>query len=367
MHAHLAVALLPSSLAQTNNLLTYRNKRTTVRAQGTIPNCEHSLPSLQLNYAWTLVSATAAVPLDETAYPIQDISNALSTWNAFDPRVVDIPANRLQVGVRYEFTAAVVLRESPNFPVSGNVVVTTQLAGLDAVISGGNRVYSSATGFTLSGANSIDYDGFGAAGVPMQYAWTCLKEVGIFFSSGRCCACALHCDLVASLQGAPCETATGGAVTSSAQSLVVGPDTLAPGDYEFTLTVFTGNEESSMIPTLYRSAKAVTTVKLVAGTPPSLNIQPIPGKANPNSPPVLKATVAATPGDSIRNVQWVVLQGGEMLSAAKQVGRRNTTPGNTLPRNPRSSLRLDLLCFLPLNSAGLNCAVADAADRLAGF
>jgi hypothetical protein len=164
----------------------------------------------------------------------------------------------LQVGIVYVFRVTVSSTSGPAVSSSASVTVVVVPAGVRAALSGGDREVGTSSSWTLDGSGSEDVDR--VASEPLRYSWRCSipGDALCFSASGT----RLDSTALAVLSH-------GGQPNTVGPLLTVPADTLAVGQYTFTLTVAKG-ASGGLIPNHYREASASTTVTVVPGSPPTV-------------------------------------------------------------------------------------------------
>jgi hypothetical protein len=176
-----------------------------------------------------------------------------------NPRVLVLPAGSLAAATTYSFTVKGFMTDDPSVTNEATVVVQVGTQDLTAVIKGVKQAGRDVA-FALDGSGSQDPDETSGA---MLYSWQC---------SG-------------------CGTAFNSLVRTSV-TLSVPAQTLALGTHEITLTATKGS----------RTAVATTQVEVVAGAPPSVEIQPL-SKVKYNTDEKFVRIVGSV-GSAVASTEW---------------------------------------------------------------
>jgi hypothetical protein len=223
------------------------------------PQCTgHASSSLQMTTSWREVSGL----VDMSTWP------ALKDLSGGSPNVV-IPAYALVVGKSYEFEVTVTTvpqtTGAPTVSSKASVAVTVAPSPLVVEIAGGSSAeVGQGSSFTLDGSGSTDPDiQFGKGSIGVQFAWTCVDEEKRTKGLARTNT---TLPVVTTCLGAGGATLAGLAETTT--TVTFPANTFAiNSNFEFKLTIRKGT----------RTAHTTTRIRVVAGTPPVVDISTLPG------------------------------------------------------------------------------------------
>eukprot|EP01116_Phalansterium_solitarium_P015144 TRINITY_DN332_c1_g3_i4.p1 TRINITY_DN332_c1_g3~~TRINITY_DN332_c1_g3_i4.p1 ORF type:complete len:2233 (+),score=587.66 TRINITY_DN332_c1_g3_i4:108-6806(+) len=248
------------SILNANPLYVHRSETTTLQGDVQFSACASDRRAL---FQWRVWSGPPGVPVPAGS------------------RDFRIPAYTLQANKTYVFGLTALPAANVSFPPSqANITVVVLPSAPLAVISGGTRQISVDYNILLDASGSLNFDGDPSA---LSFSWTCVDQYG-----------------------APCVSTAGPVLDLPASSsFVKPPGTLAPGTYRFTVKVtYAGLSDTASV-LLY----------VVAGTPPSVRIAPLPTrKANPSQKLVLQGSATSPRPGSQLLYSWSVVSGQVVLS-----------------------------------------------------
>jgi len=216
---------------------------------------ELAIPSVKISPFSTSISRSEPLSLFADA-KISKCSSATSlsyTWrvggggvssSSSDPRYFRVGVNKLQAGKTYSINCTVT--DNTGVLNSASATVIVKRSAIDVAIAGGNRVIGSGTPLVLDASSSIDPDSDEVAAKAMRFNWTCTLGGSSF--------------------GQPCLGYASDGISLQPLTIAgVKPSVgfLPQGAYIFSVVGTTKDG---------RTASASATITVVAGRPPSVNI-----------------------------------------------------------------------------------------------
>lgn len=255
--------IVPSVKLQGTAAQAFRWQEYQVSSRITLPQgCGYGNSTGSIQYSWRLYEMFSYIPV---------------VSSSANPSIFRISANTLTPGMNYTLTLDAVLSVPLRGTATGfgNIVFTTGISGVSAIIAGGSqRNVQFSSSFVVDGSQSYDLDYPSGGGSGLTYAWSCMVVTPNYGSD---------CSELPSI--------------GNVSSFTVAASALTQTSYQLSLTVTNG---------LARSGTITQTITVSRDVIPSFTLSSPALYYNPSSSTVLSAslnTISSSAASTV-NCSW---------------------------------------------------------------